>query len=179
MKDKKRLSLNEFLGSMSRTLALASTSTILLMLVVILIGFCYRAFRVSFSGVIEATEFLVLIGIFLGFSYVQYRDTHIRMELLTPLFPPWLKGVVNKLSSLMALLFFSAIMYCGVLMVLESYKTGEYEIGLQSIPVWVVRAFIPIGSFAVILVSLGDLIEGIHTIIDNRSHNKQQMTTPQ
>jgi len=157
---------------MSRGLALASTSTILLMLIVILIGFCCRALRLSFSGVIEATEFLVLIGIFLGFSYVQYRNTHIRMELLTPIFTSWLRGAVNKLSSLMALLFFSAVMYCGVIMVLESYETGEYEIGLQSIPVWVVRAFIPLGSFAVILVSMGDLIKGIYNFINNRYHDK-------
>ena len=87
------------------------------------------------------------------------------MELLTPIFPPWLRSTVHYLSSLMALFFFSAIMYGGVLMVLESYAVGEYEVGLRSIPMWTVRIFIPIGSFAVILVSLGDLIKGIANFV--------------
>jgi TRAP-type C4-dicarboxylate transport system permease small subunit len=165
MGNNRKLPLKRFLGSLSRALALASTSTILLMLVVILIGFFFRALRFSFSGVVEATEFLVLISIFLGFAYVQYKNTHIKMELLTPIFPPWLRSAVHYLSSLMALFFFSAIMYGGVLMVLESYAVGEYEVGLRSIPMWTVRVFIPIGSLAVILVSIGDLLKGIANFI--------------
>lgn len=131
------------------------------MLLVILIGYFCRALRISLSGVNEATEFLVLIGIFLGFAYVQYGKTHIKMELFTPFYPLWLKTAVGKLSSFMALLFFSAIMYGGIIMVCESYATGEYEVGLRGVPMWIVRAFIPIGSFAVVLVSIGELFPGI------------------
>lgn len=161
MKDDTRPEKSGFLGKMARTFALLSTSTILLMLLVILIGYFGRALRFSISGVTEATEFLVLIGVFLGFTYVQYRNTHIKMELLSPSFPPWLRAVVGKLSSLLALVFFSAIMYGGIIMVAESYTVGEYEVGLRSVPMWAVRIFVPIGSFGVILVAIADLFNGI------------------
>lgn len=161
MKDSKRAEKNALLGKMARAFALLSTSTILLMLMVILVGYFGRALRFSISGVTEATEFLVLIGVFLGFTYVQYRNTHIKMELLSPSFPPWLRAAVGKLSSLLALVFFSAIMYGGIIMVGESFTVGEYEVGLRSVPMWVVRMFVPIGSFGVILVAIADLFSGI------------------
>jgi len=165
MKNTKGTSVDGLLGSLSRAFALASTATILLMSITILIGFSFRALRLSLSGVTEATEFLVLIGIFLGFAYVQHRDTHIKAELFTHMFPLWLRRAVGILSTFSALLFFSALLYGGTISALESYYVGEYEVGLRSVPVWAVRAFIPIGSIAVILVSIGELIKGMATLI--------------
>lgn len=153
------------LGSLSRAFALASTATILLMLLTILVGFFFRAWRLSLSGVTEATEFLVLIGVFLGFAYVQHRDTHIKAELFTSIFPLWLSRAVGVLSTLLALLFFAAMLYGGIISVAESYAVGEYEVGLRSVPVWAVRAFVPIGSFAVVLVCIGDLLKRIADFI--------------
>ena len=165
MKNTNKTSVDGVLGSLSRALALASTGTILLMLITILVGFFFRAWRLSLSGVTEATEFLILIGVFLGFAYVQHRDTHIKAELFTPVFPLWLRRAVGILSAFLALLFFSAILYGGIISVAESYLVGEYEVGLRSVPVWVVRAFIPIGSFAVVLMCIGQLINGITILI--------------
>jgi len=165
MKNTKRTSLDGLLGGLSRAFAIASTATILLMAVIILIGFSFRALRLSLSGVNEATEFLVLIGVFLGFAYVQYRDTHIKAEIFTPIFPLWLRRAVGILSTLSALLIFSAMLYGGTISALESYSVGEYEVGLRSVPVWAVRAFIPIGSIAVVLVTIGELIKGMTTPI--------------
>jgi TRAP-type C4-dicarboxylate transport system permease small subunit len=165
MENKREPESRSFVGSLARTLALLSTFTILVMLAVIVIGFFCRALRISLSGVNEATEFLVLIGIFLGFSYVQYRNTHIKMELLTPYFPMWLRSAVGTLSSLMAFGFFSVIMFGGIISGWESYSVGEYEVGLRSVPMWIVRSFIPIGSFAVILVSLADLLARITNLL--------------
>lgn len=166
MKNTSRTSVDGVLGSLSRAFALASTGTILVMLITIVVGFFFRALRLSLSGVTEATEFLVLIGVFLGFAYVQHRDTHIKAELFTPIFPLWLRRAVGILSTLLALLFFSAMLYGGIISVAESYLVGEYEVGLRSVPVWMVRAFVPIGSFAVILVSIGELIKGMTTPIN-------------
>jgi TRAP-type C4-dicarboxylate transport system permease small subunit len=165
MKNTKKTPADGVLGSLSRAFALASTGTILLMLLTILAGFFFRAWRLSLSGVTEATEFLVLIGVFLGFAYVQHRDTHIKAELFTPIFPLWLRRAVGILSTLLALLFFSAMLYGGIISFAESYTVGEYEVGLRSVPVWMVRAFIPIGSFAVVLVCIGQLINGITILI--------------
>ena len=165
MKNTKKTPADGLLGSLSRAFALASTGTILLMLLTILVGFFFRAWRLSLSGVTEATEFLVLIGVFLGFAYVQHRDTHIKAELFTPIFPPWLSRAVGILSTLLALLFFAAMLHGGIISVAESYAVGEYEVGLRSVPVWAVRAFIPIGCFAVILVCIGDLLKRIADFI--------------
>lgn len=165
MKMTKKTTPDGVLGSLSRAFALASTGTILLMLLTILVGFFFRAWRLSLSGVTEATEFLVLIGVFLGFAYVQHRDTHIKAELFTSLFPLWLSRAVGVLSTLLALIFFAAMLHGGIISVAESYAVGEYEVGLRSVPVWVVRAFIPIGSLAVVLVCIGDLLKGIADFI--------------
>jgi TRAP-type C4-dicarboxylate transport system permease small subunit len=173
MKRNKGNSIDGLLGGLSRAFALASTATILLMSIIILIGFSFRALRLSLSGVNEATEFLVLIGIFLGFAYVQHRDTHIKAEIFTPMFPLWLRRAVGILSTLSALLFFSAMLYGGTISALESYYVGEYEVGLRSVPVWAVRAFIPIGSIAVILVSIGEMIKGMATPIHK---DKEKLT---
>ena len=165
MKNTKKTSGGGVLGSLSRAFALASTGTILLMMLTILVGFFFRAWRLSLSGVTEATEFLVLIGVFLGFAYVQHEDTHIKAELFTPIFPVWLKQVVGILGTLLALFFFAAMLHGGIISLAESYAVGEYEVGLRSVPVWIVRAFIPIGSIAVVLVCIGDLIKRITVLI--------------
>jgi TRAP-type C4-dicarboxylate transport system permease small subunit len=165
MKNTKKTPADGVLGSLARAFALASTGTILLMLLTILVGFFFRAWRLSLSGVTEATEFLVLIGVFLGFAYVQHRDTHIKAELFTPIFPLWLRRAVGILSTLLALLFFAAVLYGGIISVAESYTVGEYEVGLRSVHVWIVRAFVPIGSIAVVLVCIGDLIKKITILI--------------
>jgi TRAP-type C4-dicarboxylate transport system permease small subunit len=168
IKNSKKTSRDGVLGSLSRVFALASTGTILLMMLTILVGFFFRALRWSLSGVTEATEFLVLIGVFLGFAYVQHKDTHIKAELFTPIFPRWLRQVVGILSTLLALLFFAAILHGGIISLAESYAVGEYEVGLRSVPVWIVRAFIPIGSIAVVLVCIGDLINRITILIKKK-----------
>jgi TRAP-type C4-dicarboxylate transport system permease small subunit len=168
MKNAKKTTTDGVLGSLSRAFALASTGTILLMMLTILVGFFFRAWRLSLSGVTEATEFLVLIGVFLGFAYVQQKDTHIKAELFTPIFPLWLKQTVGILSTLLALLFFAAMLYGGIISVAESYAVGEYEVGLRSVPVWMVRAFIPIGSFAAVLVCIGDLLKRITILIKKK-----------
>ena len=174
MKNYKKTSRDGVLGSLPRVFALASTGTILLMMLTILVGFFFRAWRLSLSGVTEATEFLVLIGVFLGFSYVQHRDTHIKAELFTPIFPFWLRHAVGILSTLLALLFFAAVLYGGIISFAESYAVGEYEVGLRSVPVWLVRAFIPIGSIAVVLVCIGDLIKRITTLIKKEKADRDQ-----
>ena len=175
MNNNKGTSSNGVLGGLSKGLALASTATILLMMVIIAVGFTFRALRLSFSGVNEGTEFLVLIGIFLGFAFVQHKKTHIKMDLLTSFFPVWLKVFVSLLGNLMALIFFSAILYGGLISVFESYQIGEYEVGLRSVPVWLVRTFIPIGSLAVILVSLGDLFQIVTDIIQKDRNALKKM----
>lgn len=175
MKNTKETPGGGVLGSLSRAFALASTGTILLMLLTILVGFFFRAWRLSLSGVTEATEFLVLIGVFLGFAYVQHRDTHIKAELFTPIFPVCLRHVVGILSTILALLLFAAMLYGGIISVVESYSVGEYEVGLRSVPVWMVRAFVPIGSFAVVLVCIGDLIKRIVILIKREKREPNGM----
>ena len=175
MKNTKKTPKGGVLGSLSRVFALASTGTILFMLLTILVGFFFRAWRWSLSGVTEATEFLVLMGVFLGFSYVQLKDTHIKAELLTPLFPPWLRQTVGILSTLLALLFFASMLYGGMISVVESYAVGEYEVGLRSVPVWMVRAFVPIGSLAVVMVCIGDLIKKITILVKKGTGDSSRM----
>jgi TRAP-type C4-dicarboxylate transport system permease small subunit len=164
MEHNKKISFDGFLGRLSEALGLTSTATILFMMIISSTGFYFRTLRLSLSGVTEGIEFILLIGIFLGFPLVEHRRKHIKMELLTPIFPVWLKNATSLLNNFLALVFFSALMYGGTLSTITAYTTGEYEVGLQSVPLWVVRAFIPIGSFAVILASIANFVQDIRSI---------------
>jgi TRAP-type C4-dicarboxylate transport system permease small subunit len=165
MNYKKKISFSGFLGRLSEVFAINSTAAILLMMVISLIGFHFRILRFSLTGVTEGIEFFVLIGIFLGFPLVEHRKKHIKMELLTPIFPFWLKIAVSAFSNFLAFVFFTAIFYGGLLSTIEAYIMGEYEVGLEIVPLWVVRAFIPLGSLLVILVSVANLVQDIAIMI--------------
>jgi TRAP-type C4-dicarboxylate transport system permease small subunit len=146
---------------MTRYAALFSTAALLIILVAILIGVFFRVMRLPIGGVIETSQFLIVISIFLGLAYVQHKKSHIKVEVFMSRYPPLLQGLLPILTNVLTLLFFLAIMYGGIKMSLQSYLVGEYEVGMREIPVWIVRAFIPIGSLAVIVVSTVDLIRDI------------------
>ena len=157
-KSKKILRL---IDEMARYAALISTAALLVILVVILIGVFFRAMRLPIGGIIEINQFLIVISIFLGFAYLQYQNSHIKVEVLMPWYPPFLKGILPILTNVLAFLFFSAIMYGGIRMGIKSYLVGEYEFGIRAIPVWIIRAFVPLGSLAVLIVVVADLTRDI------------------
>ena len=156
------------MDGMAGYLALASTAAILLILVAIAVGALYRALHLSISGITEITEFLILIAMFLGFAYVGHTKSHIKVELIVHRFPPRLQNLAAILSSVMILFFFLAIMYGGIKMDIHSYLVGEYKVAIPGIPVWIIRAFIPIGSLAAILVAAVDLVKEIADFIYKR-----------
>ncbi len=154
------------IDGVTRYAAVFSTAALLIILAVILIGVFFRVMRLPIGGVIETSEFLIVISIFLGFAYVQHQRSHIKVEVLMSKYPPLLQGLLPILTNVMTLLFFSAIMYGGIKMTLKSYAVGEYEVGMRAIPVWIVRAFVPLGSLAVILVSAVDLVRDVTHLLE-------------
>ena len=172
-KSKKILQLVQ---DMARYAALLSTAALLVILVVILIGVFFRVMRLPIGGIIEINQFLIVISIFLGFAYLQHQNSHIKVEVLMSWYPPFMQRILPILTNVLAFLFFSAIMYGGIIMGIKSYLVGEYEFGLRAVPVWIIRAFVPLGSLAALIVVVVDLIRDIaHLIKPTRSPRKSDL----
>jgi TRAP-type C4-dicarboxylate transport system permease small subunit len=87
------------------------------------------------NGVVDLTQFAVLIMTFLGFAYCGFRGANVVIELLFDRLAPGMQIWVNRLSNALGCLLFSVI---GWRSVVQSFDVREFNETSQllTIPYW-------------------------------------------
>ncbi|MBT8409170.1 MAG: TRAP transporter small permease [Alphaproteobacteria bacterium] len=106
----------------------------------------------------ELTESTMVLIVFGALAYAQIRRAHIRVEIVYLQAPPRMRAAMDVITDFAAIVFFSLILWQGVLEAQYSLQIGEATVGLIRFPLWPARITLAAGCALVILRLLVDLL---------------------
>jgi len=141
-----------------RALSVTGGSMILILTILTTADVCLRyLFNNPIPGVYELSE-LMLIGIvFLSIAYVQANRGHIRIEILTSLFSPTVKFVLNIFAYASGIFVFILITWRSGYLAWQALVLRDYTGGLVQWPIWPAKAALSVGSGLICLRLIRDL----------------------
>jgi len=94
----------------------------------------------------EIMTYLMILVAFLGFGYNLFNNRHVRMTALVERLSSKAKNIVRLITSIIALVYFSFLMFAGIKLAMGSFETGYFseDTGLPIGP-WQVLMCIGIG----------------------------------
>lgn len=92
-------------------------------------------FNAPIDGVVDLTQFAVLIMTFLSFAYCGYRGAHVVIELLYNRFGPGVRRWLTRISDIAGCLIFAAIAWCSIVQSIDVRDFSESS-QLLTIPYW-------------------------------------------
>ncbi len=123
--------------------------------------------RYVFDSPVMGTQELmqVMMGaiVMLGWAYTQKEDGHIKVELVTNMFPPRVRNVLSLIMSLIALILFATIGYKSWGIALANFDRRFLVIDFPSGPFYFL---VPVGAFFLCLefiVSIFHISAGVRS----------------
>ncbi|PJC02417.1 MAG: TRAP transporter small permease, partial [Gallionellales bacterium CG_4_9_14_0_8_um_filter_59_50] len=116
----------------------------------------------------ELTTVLFAFMIFIGISYGVRVGAHIGVDALVKLFPPGIRRLVSILAVLLCLVYAGMVIYGSWQYVMKMKMVG-IELEDMAIPMWTVRAILPIG-FALLVLRFLPVLYNLITGKSDRLH---------
>lgn len=119
-------------------------------------------FNSGFTWAVELTGILFAGMIFIGISYGVRVGAHIGVDAVVKLLPPKLRRLTSILAVLLCMVYAGMVIYGSMVYVLKMKSVG-LELEDLPIPMWTVRAVLPLGFFLLMLSFLPvlyDLVTG-------------------
>jgi len=107
-------------------------------------------FNSGFTWAVELTTVLFAFMIFIGISYGVRVGAHIGVDALVKLFPPGIRRVTSIVAVMLCLLYAGMVIYGSWQYVMKMKMIG-IELEDMAIPMWTVRAILPIGFALLVL----------------------------
>ncbi|MBF9037322.1 TRAP transporter small permease subunit [Rhodobacterales bacterium LSUCC0387] len=117
-----------------------------------------QVLNVPVPGPRELTESTMVLIVFGALTFAQIRRAHIRVEIAYLAVGPRFRAVMDVVTDLAAIIFFSLIAWQGFLEAQYSMKIGEATSGLIRFPLWPARFTLVAGASLIILRLVLDLI---------------------
>jgi len=123
------------------------------------------------SGMIILEELqwhLYAACIMIAMSYTLVHGSHIRLNLLSHRFSPRTREIVDISGTIFLLLpFLIAVFYHSLSFVADSWHVAERSVAPMGLPArYIIKSFIPIGSFLLGLAAVSRLIQAWHNIAE-------------
>ncbi|MDP2759837.1 MAG: TRAP transporter small permease [Sideroxyarcus sp.] len=125
-------------------------------------------FNSGFIWAVELTTILFAFMIFIGISYGVRVGAHIGVDALVKLFPPGIRRIVSIVAVLLCLLYAGMVIYGSFQYVMKMKMVG-IELEDLPIPMWMVRAILPIG-FALLVLRFLPILYNLITGKSDRLH---------
>tara|TARA_Y100001970_G_C14042024_1_gene754272 strand:- start:127 stop:612 length:486 start_codon:yes stop_codon:yes gene_type:complete len=103
-----------------------------------------RVFGYPWPAFLELSELAISIFAFLGVSFAQRMDAHIRMELLVASLKGRVKWIVEFLATLLAFLVVGILIYYSSLFAIDAYVIGDSTMDYL-FPTWPAKILVPLG----------------------------------
>ncbi|MFC5337569.1 TRAP transporter small permease subunit [Leucobacter denitrificans] len=146
----------------SRTFGIIAVLVIVFMMVATVADVARRYFTgAPIPGVTEAGEVLMVMAVFLGIAFTEYRGAHVRVTLVLEKLPPRVAAIINSLAMLVVLLLLAWMVWVTTGRALESIEVDEVRFGLVKIPVWPGRIAIAVGLAAYFLEAIPRLYDSV------------------
>lgn len=126
-------------------------------------------------GVVDITQFIMVIIVFLSLAYTQVRDRHIKVDLLTSRLRGKKQAVTNVVALLIGAGVVSLITWQGSWDTLYAWEIGEWRYGPGAVWMytWPVRLMVPLGGFWLLVRLLIDTGRQAQLIAAGRKGAKQ------
>ncbi len=144
------------LGVLGITLAGASLLLMVLLGAIDIIG--TKFFDRPLPGTFEATEALMVLGVFLALPYTQARRQHIAVDLLVSRFGPGGRRALDAFATFLTLAVFVLIAWQGWVLALASFSVREYASGIVRFPVYPAKFALAVGASLMVFQALVDLV---------------------
>ncbi|MFO7543252.1 MAG: TRAP transporter small permease [Thiobacillus sp.] len=118
-------------------------------------------FNSGFVWALELTTIFFAVMIFVGISYGVRVGAHIGVDALVRKFPPRLRRTTSIIVVLLCLFYAGLVIYGSWIYVSKMYVIGV-ELEDMAIPIWVVRAILPLG-FALLALRFGQVLWALIT----------------
>ena len=103
-------------------------------------------YSLSFSD--EITTYLFILLSMMGTAIAAKRRAHLGLSILTDAVSPSVRKALLVLGFAIGTIFSAALLYYGILMVINQYNLGMETSAMQW-PEWIYGIFIPFGAFFV------------------------------
>jgi TRAP-type transport system small permease protein len=116
-------------------------------------------------------NFLMVIMIFMSFSYTWKEKGFVSVTLVYDKFPIKVKQIIYILIVVAGIVFFSLVGYQGYLITVDDWVNQTTFSGLVQLPAYLSRIWVPLGSFILVLRMIFELIIEIRKLIQKSSSN--------
>ncbi len=122
------------------------------------------AARGLFSSTLYVTEeysgYLMAASVYLGLAYTLREGAHIRMGFIFHALPEGMSELVERLCSLLGLIFSLVLLHATFALFWDSYRSGTVSMQISSTPLAIPQFFLPAGILMMSLQHLADLLSG-------------------
>lgn len=119
-----------------------------------------KLFHSSFSFVEEITIILFIVATLVGTAMAAKRNQHMGFSGLTEKLSPKSAKIVKLLGEVICLIFFALVLYNGVSMVTQEFRSGMTTPALV-LPEWIYGLSIPVGALFISFRYIGRMIEAL------------------
>jgi TRAP-type C4-dicarboxylate transport system permease small subunit len=111
-------------------------------------------------GTLEVFEILLPGVVLFSLAQAQRAKAHIAMDIFYSRFPTALQRAVGICIHVWAIFFFAVVTWRSTLIAILHWHTGR-QISNLSVPIYMVDLFVPVGTFAIFLVLLSELLSSL------------------
>lgn len=145
------------LGGVGITLAGASLLLMVLLGAIDIIG--TKFFSRPLPATFEATEALMVLGVFLALPYVQAHRQHISVDLVLTRAGPTARRALEIFALALTLGVFILLAWRGWVLGLNSLAVREYASGILRFPIYPAKLGLALGATLTVLQVLLDLVD--------------------
>jgi C4-dicarboxylate transporter, DctQ subunit len=120
--------------------------------------FSRRVLGSPLLAVDEVSGYLLLAIVFLGLAHTMKAGGHIRADILLEYVPPRVRGGLEALATLLALLFALTLLVGNWVLVAEFYGRGTLSFKYLQIPPWSPGSLLVVGVVLLVLQLLAQLL---------------------
>jgi TRAP-type C4-dicarboxylate transport system permease small subunit len=128
-----------------------------LMMLLIVTNIIVRAVTWSIPGSVEITEFIMPFVVFLSLGYVQFKKSHIRVEIITGRLPRKARAVVDIVDLLLVGLFFAIVAWQTWGSFTSSFDYREASDGILAVPIYPGKFVVVFGSIIMVIQLVKDI----------------------
>lgn len=106
-----------------------------------------RFFAFPIPGLVEVSEYLLSISIFLAAAWILKEDGHIKIDIVLRRLKPRSRALTNVITSSILALAFLIFTGFGASVTWDAFITGYFFLQQYKTPVWILMIFVPLACF--------------------------------
>jgi TRAP-type mannitol/chloroaromatic compound transport system permease small subunit len=108
----------------------------------------------------EISGYILVLAATWGLAYTLRMDAHVRIDVLLPHMPPWLRALADRLAWLVMAGFAALVAWRIWILVEDSWETGIRSSTYLLMPLWVPQIILGVGFSLLAVAAIVSVIAG-------------------